>query len=197
MNRQTRLIGLAVLSFTAIAATVLIRQGDVDTDPVLSTEGDNGKFPTESEERTWKQAGPVLASEVEDDSNEISALAVSGENNGENSWPPDIEGRIWEFFAHQGKSNILNINSVECTETNCTIEITGAEVNSRYVGEFGELHDAMLMEDWNVQQSNMGTREIAPNVRVYSIRLSNVPIDQEEFRRAREASRRRQSEVED
>ena len=197
MNRHTRLFGLAVLSFTAIATTVLIQQGDVDTDPILLNEADNENFPAEDEGGNSKQAGPVSAAEIEDDWNETSDLVLSGENDGKNSWPPDIEGRIWEFFAHHGKSNILNINAVECTETNCTIEITGAEVNPRYVGEFGELHDAMLAEDWNIQQSSVGTREIAPNVRVYSISLSNIPIDQEEFRRAREVSRRRQSDVED
>ena len=98
-------------------------------------------------------------------------------------WPSNIEDLIWEYFAHRQKSNIISINSVECTEIECTIEFVGTAVNPQYVDEFSELSSGMSREHWNVQQGSIGTREIAPGARVFVVRISNVPVDIDLLRR--------------
>ena len=98
-------------------------------------------------------------------------------------WPSNIENLIWEYFAHRQKSNIISINSVECTETTCTIEFVGTEINPQYTDEFSDLWNDMSNEHWNIWQGGIGTREIAPGARVFVISISNVPVDIDQLRR--------------
>ena len=101
----------------------------------------------------------------------LPTVSISNEADG---WPADIEHQIWEYFAHQARTEITSIISVDCTFTICEILLTTSEVNPEYVDALDELTNEFPFLAWNVKWSSTGRREIAPNTKAFVITLSNV-----------------------
>jgi hypothetical protein len=125
------------------------------------------------------------------------AVNKTTDNSSTHSWPSNIEARIWEYFAHRQKTNIISINSVECTETNCVIEFSSTDTNPQYVDAFSDLTSGMYTQNWNVQSGSIGTREIAPGARVFVISISNVPVDMDRLGRGNGTAQQQPAESED
>ena len=107
------------------------------------------------------------------------------EDHNETEWPSNIENRIYEFFASQTDYVITSIMSIDCSNTECDISFTVPDIARRTVDEFSELKSAMRREGWGIMQGSIGTREVAPGVRVFYIDISNVPVDMDEMVRQR------------
>lgn len=93
------------------------------------------------------------------------------------SWPPQIENRIWGFFAHRQEADIVSINSVSCTQNKCVIEFVGLDPNPQYVDSISGLVDEMDRQGWGIGSAGLTTREIAPGARIFAINISNIPVD--------------------
>lgn len=188
--RVKRLVSsMPVAAFTCLLAAVLfVVSRDDDSSATATVNGVPGAGrerpggPSEDEPRSLCRvpedaekgsadryingAGPLERASVRTKTGEAAA-----------AWPTNIENRIWEYFAHRGKSNITSIISVECNATDCEIVFTGTELNPRGVGTFSDLWSDMYAEPWNVRQGSISTREIAPGVRAYVIGISNIPFE--------------------
>ncbi len=145
----------------------------------------------------WRAAEPMIDTTVASEKNvEPSAAEIDGSNltdeaeypdkaanagptrkESSQSWPPDMENQIWEFFSHQPDPNITSIVSVQCTETKCEIVFTGTEVNPQYVDEYSVLNDALGRTFSMIQSGSLGRREIAPGARAFVITISNQEFD--------------------
>lgn len=188
---------IAALALTLAAGVFLSLRDDESSVPesVSVASSQSGvSAPAARYDRSTEDDGKSSADQPIDGA-PIAAQMQTRTEDGRVGWPPNIENRIWEYFAHRGKSNITSIISIECTRTDCEIVFTGTEVNPRFVDTFSDLHADMSSQPWNVRQSGIGTREIAPGVRAYVIGISNIPYD-ESRRRAAEPEGTRDSKDE-
>ena len=185
------------MSIVAPAISYFYLRADVATMPDSSTETGNKMIPPVREALAESPAEPDPTFVEPDNAHNKNAATNTLKNGDIYSWPTNIEGRIWEYFAQRGKTNIISINSVECTDTDCEIEFYGTDINPQYVDDFSNLTSDMYRQNWNMTSSSIGTRETAPNVRVFVISISNIPVDMDELRRVREAGRQQQIDVKD
>ena len=197
MKRRTSVVSLAFILVAAAVTLFNAARNDVATTPGSSTESVNEILTPNHTAPIERQLEPNSPPAKPDNARTKEGGTRKLRIGNAESWPTNIEGRIWKYFAHRGKSNIVSINSVECTNTNCVIEIATTDVNPRHVGEVSQLTSDMFRQNWNMTSGSVRTREIAPGARVFVIDISNVPVDMEELRRDREAAQEPQSRTED
>ena len=174
------------MCIAAPASLYLYLRADVATMTDSSAEIGNKMLPP-VHERLAETPAESEATFTEPDNAPDNNEATKTPKNGDAlSWPTNIEARIWEYFAHSGQSNIISINSVECTDTDCAIEFYGTDINPQYTDEFSHLTTGMYGQNWNMTSSRIFTRETAPNVRIFVINISNVPVDMDKLRRDEE-----------
>ena len=107
----------------------------------------------------------------------ITVLLPPATEGASGGWPADIESRITR--AIDGSGVRVNWKSkVECTETICEAELTGADPNPTTVDWMTELTQRLPLTEWGVKQLSMVIREKSPGVRVSVLRLSNETLPQ-------------------
>lgn len=175
-------MGLTAIVLAVAAITYFRPSADVDTEPESPAVTSNMALPSDRDGVDAKTVQSESSVWEPDAAQSRKAPSKTLENGAGNTWPAGIEDRIWQYFAHRGKSNIISINSVKCTDTECEIEFYSTDINPQYVDDFSDLTDGMYRENWNVTSSSTMLRETAPGVRALVVRLSNVPVDIDRLR---------------
>ena len=196
MKRRTVVVALATLLIAAAATLFYATRNEVAPASNSGAESRNEILTAADDTLAENKFDPNPLPAKPDDSRTTDVVAKKIDYGNAHSWPTNIEGLIWEYFAHRQKSNITSINSVQCTDTNCVVEFSGTDINPRYVDEFSELKNDMFSQHWNIQQGSIGTREIAPGVRVFVISISNVPVDMDQLGSGSEAAQQQQTDPE-
>lgn len=92
--------------------------------------------------------------------------------------PADIERRILQLFAER-RPNVLSINSVHCSRTDCEVAFLGTTVNPRTIDsrtDPGQLLHTERWREFRILSSSAGTREIAPGAREYVTTFTYQPL---------------------
>ena len=185
------------MSVAALAILYIYLRVGVATLPNSAPEAGNQVVPPAKETFVETQVGPDRTFAESDNAHNKKEATEIRKNGSTNSWPTNIEGSIWEYFAHSGRTDIISINSVECTDTDCEIEFYGSDINPQYVDDIDDLTSGMFGQNWGMASGSSFTRETAPNVRAFVIRISNVPVDMDELRRGEEVGTQQELDIED
>lgn len=101
---------------------------------------------------------------------------------------PNIENRILDYLSHSQVTDITSISTIECTDTSCIIEFSGIDPNPQIVDEFHDFAHDLTRSEQSIAQYRLALKEISPNVQIYTIELSSLPVDIDKLRREAEAS---------
>jgi hypothetical protein len=90
----------------------------------------------------------------------------------------DIERRILQLFAER-RPNVLGINSVHCSPTDCEVAFLGADANPHVIDAQADANRVLFAERWRefrILSGSFTTREIAPGAREYVATFTYQPL---------------------
>lgn len=168
--RNVALSAMAIAALCAAAVFFAAQRGSVDTGASSSVAAAETSAPPSPEQSELRAGARNTAIHVAHDEASLAEPAYAQ--------PADIERRILQLFAER-RPNVLGINSVHCSPTDCEIAFLGNDVNPRVIDAQGDTNRVLFSERWRefrILSGSFGTREIAPGAREYVANFTYQPL---------------------